>query len=391
MISKDNLELKIDSKKPRILFVVTTPLTANVFLLSHFQVLSMHYSVFLCVNTNLHKLLPELEQYVEVIHVELLRKTSLFADFKALFNLFFVVRRVKPTVIHSVTPKAGLIGMLAGFLARVPFRWHTFTGQVWATRQFISKIFLKSIDKCIVFFSTNIFTDSYTQSKLLVKENIVSKDKISVLGFGSIAGVNIDRFQKNNEVRLSIREKLACKTEACVFLFVGRLVRDKGVFDLVHAFSIASKNVEGIELWMVGPDEENLQSQLEEMALLNNLSIRFLGASTAPEKYMMSADVFVLPSYREGFGSVIIEAAACCIPSIAYRIDGVVDAVEDGVTGELIDLRNVEALARSMISFAESPSKRIKMGKNSRERVMKYFRSEEITKAWLVQYKSVLN
>jgi glycosyltransferase involved in cell wall biosynthesis len=391
MICKDNSELQIESEKPRILFVVTTPLTANVFLFSHFQALAMHYTIFLCVNTNLHKFFPELEQYVEVIHVGLLRKISLFADFKTLFDLFLVVRRIRPRVIHCVTPKAGLIGMLAGFLGRVPFRWHTFTGQVWATRKFISKSFLKFIDKCIVFFSTQIFTDSESQRQLLLKENIVSIDKISVLGFGSIAGVNIDRFQSNNEIRLSIREKLACKTEACIFLFVGRIARDKGVFDLVNAFSFASKNIEGIELWIVGPDEEGLQSQLEELAHVDNLSIRFLGASSTPENYMMSADVFVLPSYREGFGTVIIEAAACGIPSIAYRIDGVVDAIEDGVTGELIDLHKVEALAQSIISFAELPSKRIEMGKNARERVVKYFRSEDITKAWLDQYMSVLN
>ena len=391
MILKHNSELNIGLEKPRILFVVTTPLTANVFLFSHFQALAIHYTIFLCVNTNLHKFLPELEQYVEVIHIGFQRKISFFDDFNSMFELFFIARRLRPTVIHSVTPKAGLLGMLVGFFAGVPFRWHTFTGQVWATRKFISRTILKFFDKCIVFFSTQIFTDSESQRQLLLKENIVSIDKISVLGFGSIAGVNIDRFQSNNEIRLSIREKLACKTEACIFLFVGRIARDKGVFDLVHAFSFASKNIEGIELWIVGPDEEGLQSQLEELAHVDNLSIRFLGASSTPENYMMSADVFVLPSYREGFGTVIIEAAACGIPSIAYRIDGVVDAVEDGVTGELIDYRNVEALAQSMISFAESPSKRINMGKNARDRVVKHFRSEEITKAWLDQYESVLN
>ena len=391
MILKDSLKIKLDSKKPRILFVVTTPLTANVFLLSHFQALSNHYTVFLCLNKNLHKLLPELEQYVEVIHVGFQRKISLYSDLKTLFGLFFVVNLIKPTVIHSVTPKAGLIGMFAGFLARVPFRWHTFTGQVWITRKFILRAILKFFDRCIVSFSTQIFTDSESQRQLLVKENIVSIDIISVLGFGSIAGVNIDRFVKNDEIRFECRGNLAVKNDACVFLFVGRLARDKGIFDLIHAFTLVSQKIENVELWIVGPDEEGLQSQLEELAHVDNLSIRFIGASTTPEKYMMSADVFVLPSYREGFGTVIIEAAACGIPSIAYRIDGVVDAIEDGVSGELIDLHKVEALAQSMISFAENPSKRIELGSNARARVVKHFRSEEITKAWLDQYKSVLN
>ena len=391
MILKDSLKIKRDSKTPRILFVVTTPLTANVFLLNHFQALSNYCTVFLCLNKNLHESIPELEQYVEVIHVGFQRKISLYNDLKTLFGLFFVVKRIKPIVIHSVTPKAGLIGMFAGLLSRVPFRWHTFTGQVWVTRKFISRAILKFFDKCIAYFATQIFTDSESQRQLLVKENIVLIDKISVLGFGSIAGVNIDRFYKNDEIRFECRGNLAVKNDACVFLFVGRLARDKGIFDLIHAFTLVSQKIENVELWVVGPDEEGLQSQLEELALLNKLLIRFIGASVVPENYMMSADVFVLPSYREGFGSVIIEAASCCIPSIAYRIDGVVDAIEDGVTGELIDLRNVEALAQSMISFAENSGKRIEMGKNARERVVKHFRSEEITKAWLDQYKSVLN
>jgi glycosyltransferase involved in cell wall biosynthesis len=281
--------------------------------------------------------------------------------------------------------------MFAGFLARVPFRWHTFTGQVWVTRQFVSRTFLKFFDKCISYFATQIFTDSESQRQLLVEENIVLIDKISILGNGSIAGVNIERFIKNDEIRFECRENFAVKNDACVFLFVGRLARDKGIFDLIQAFNLVSQKIDNVELWVVGPDEEGLQSQLEELAHVDNLSIRFVGASTKPENYMMSADVFVLPSYREGFGTVIIEAAACGIPSIAYRIDGVVDAIEDGVSGELIDLHKVEALAQSMISFAERPSKCIEMGKNARERVVKHFRSEEITKAWLDQYESVLN
>lgn len=375
----------------KILFVVTTPLTVNVFLLEHFRALSKEYIIFLCVNKKLYKINPELEGYLEIFHIEFQRKISIRNDLRALFDLFSVIKRLKPAVIHSVTPKAGLLAMIAGFVGGTPIRWHTFTGQVWITRQLYARFFLKFFDKCIAYFATQLFADSESQRRLLIKEAVVSADKISVLGFGSIAGVNIDRFYKNDQIRFEYRTNLAVKNEACVFLFVGRLARDKGVFDLIHAFNLVSKKIENVVLWVVGHDEEGLQTKLEELALLNNLSIRFIGASVVPENYMMSADVFVLPSYREGFGSVIIEAASCCIPSISYRIDGVADAVEDGVTGELIELRNVEALAQSMISFAENPGKRNEMGKKARERVVNNFRSEDITNAWLDQYKSVLN
>ncbi len=375
--------------KPKILFVVTTPLTANVFLLKHVQRLSNEYCIYICLNTSLHELLPELKSNVKVIHINIQRKISFYYDLISLIHLFIVCKRINPQVVHSITPKSGLLGMLAALIAGVPFRWHTFTGQVWVTRKSISRLFFKFIDKCIVFFSTQVFCDSKSQQQFLVKEHIVLPNKISVLGYGSISGVDIDRFYLNHEVRSVTRFQLARKIDSCIFLYVGRLSRDKGIFELFQAFSLLTKRIEGVELWIVGPDEEKLQSDLLEIALLNDIFIRWIGPTNVPEKYMMSADVFIFPSFREGFGSVIIEAASCCIPSIAYRIDGVVDAIEDGVTGELIDLHDVKALSESMYSFVDNPMKRTEMGKNARERVVKYYQSEEITKAWLEQYKKI--
>jgi glycosyltransferase involved in cell wall biosynthesis len=216
--------------KPKILFVITTPLTANVFLLRHLQKLSNNYCIYLCLNTSLHELLPELKSNVKVIHINIQRKISFYYDLISLIHLFIVCKRINPQVVHSITPKSGLLGMLAAFIAGVPFRWHTFTGQVWVTRKSISRLFFKFIDKCIVFFSTQVFCDSKSQQQFLVKENIVLPNKISVLGYGSISGVDIDRFYLNHEVRSVTRFQLARKTDSCIFLYVGRLSRDKGIF-----------------------------------------------------------------------------------------------------------------------------------------------------------------
>jgi glycosyltransferase involved in cell wall biosynthesis len=188
-----------------------------------------------------------------------------------------------------------------------------------------------------------------------------------------------------------IRKKIAKNQDNCVFLYVGRLAMDKGLFDLIEAFRLTFISLKKIELWFVAPNEEGLQFELEAIAQTNNLPITFIGPTDLPEDYMRAADVFVLPSYREGFGTVIIEAGACCVPAIAYRIDGVVDAIEDGFSGILATLKDIESLSKSMLFLAENPSRRIEMGNNARNRVEKFFSSDAITSAWLAQYKTVLH
>lgn len=379
------------STMPVILFVVTTPLTANVFLHRHFEELSKHYKIILCVNTNLHDLSSVVMKFVEVIHIDFQRKISLYNDIVSLLKLFLIICRIRPSVVHSVTPKAGLLTMLASYFAGVNFRWHTFTGQIWITRRNLAKFIFKKIDKLIVFFSSQVFTDSESQRNLLVKEEIASVNKISVLGYGSISGVNIERFFPSINIKNEVRKKIAKNQDSCVFLYVGRLARDKGLFDLIEAFRLTFSSLNKIELWIVGPNEEGLQFELEAISQSNNLPISFIGPTDLPEDYMRAADVFVLPSYREGFGTVIIEAGACCVPAIAYRIDGVVDAIEDGFSGILVALKDIESLSKSMLFLAENPNRRIEMGNNARNRVEKFFSSDAITSAWLTQYKTVLH
>ncbi len=379
------------SKAPVILFVVTTPLTANVFLLKHFEELSKHYKIILCVNTNLYKLSTTIMEYVDVIHFDFQRKISPYKDIVSLVKLFLLICRVRPSVVHSVTPKAGLLTMLASYFAGVNFRWHTFTGQIWITRRNLEKFIFKKIDKLIVFFSSQVFTDSESQKKLLVKEKIASVEKISVLGYGSISGVNIERFSPSINTKNEIRKKIAKNQNNCVFLYVGRLARDKGLFDLIEAFRITFGLLNKIELWIVGPNEEGLQFELESIVKSNNLPVSFIGPTDLPEDYMKASDVFVLPSYREGFGTAVIEAGACCVPAIAYRIDGIVDAIEDGFSGILVALKDIESLSKSMLFLAENPRIRIEMGNNARSRVEDFFSSDAITSAWLSQYKNVLH
>lgn len=383
-------KIKHQSRK-RIMFVVTTPFAVNAFLASHLKILSKWFDVTLCVNVNAYPLQLDIANTVEVVHIQFERKIMPLLDLVSLVRLYLTIKRSRPLAIHSITPKAGLLAMLAGFVARVPHRWHTFTGQVWENKQSILRFILKGIDRLIVSLSTRIFADSISQCRFLSDEKVVSENQISILGPGSIAGVDTDKFFPDISVRHALRQELEVADEACIFLFVGRMVRDKGVIDLLNAFvKLAAESETQVGLWMVGPDEENLLPELKQMGETHQFSIRWIGSTHHPEKYMMAADVLVLPSYREGFGSVIIEAGSCSLPVIAYKINGVIDAIEEEVTGLLVEVGRIDLLTEKLRLLALDQKYRTALGTAAREHVINVFSVKAVSDAWLMHYQNCL-
>jgi glycosyltransferase involved in cell wall biosynthesis len=376
---------------PTIMFVATTPFAVNAFLANHINVLSGHYRISLCTNLDTYELLPFLSDQVEVHHIPFARKISFGTDLKSLLKLAAVVHQIRPVVIHSITPKAGLLAVVAGIINGVPHRWHTFTGQVWANRKGLARCLLKSLDRLIVLMASRVFADSTSQCLLLHDEGVVRDGEIDMLGSGSISGVDLTRFHPDAACRERLRKEIGTDADACALLFVGRLTRDKGVYELVQAFRQLATTVRNVELWVVGPDEDGLLQTLQETALGCNAPIRWLGPTPTPEHFMAAADVLLLPSYREGFGSVIIEGAACGIPAIAYRIDGVVDALIDGSSGLLVEIGQTTAFASAMKLLALDRELRLRLGHQAQERAVRDFSSERVTNAWLDFYRSQLN
>lgn len=376
-------------RKP-ICFVATTPFAVNAFLRTHLLTLTESYDVTLCVNTAAYPLADDLAQAVRVRHVDLARKTAPWQDLRALLQLLRCFWEIQPAMVHSLTPKGGLLAMLAGWLAGVPQRFHTFTGQVWATRSGASKSLLKSIDRLIVLCASRVFADSASQCRFLEEEGVVRRGGATVLGKGSVAGVDLTRFRSDPEGRAALRTENNVAAEALVFLFVGRVVRDKGVFDLIEAFATVSVRHRQWELWMVGPDEEGLQAALQVEGMRFGACIRWFGSTSSPERYMAAANVLALPSYREGFGSVIIEAAACGIPTIAYRIDGVVDAIIENSTGCLVAKGDIAEFAQVMERLGSNPAILSDLGLAAQRRAVENFSSSMVSTAWLNFYSSVL-
>jgi glycosyltransferase involved in cell wall biosynthesis len=292
--------------------------------------------------------------------------------------------------VQSITPKAGLLTMLSAWICRVPIRIHVFTGQVWVTRSGFSRWYLKSFDRLIAMLSTSVLADSPSQKKFLVAEGIVSALNIQVLADGSICGVDTSRFKPNAEAKKNIRAQLGIPEEATVALFMGRLKGDKGVLDLASAFGRLDPSFSSLYLVFVGPDEDGLGDQILNLVSFGRNQVRFVGHVNNPEDYIAAADFLCLPSYREGFGLVTIEAAAVGIPTLASGIYGITDAIVDGVTGILHEPGDLAGIAEGLQTMAANPQTRISMGDAAQKRALELFSTSRIVNAQLSYYKSLI-
>jgi glycosyltransferase involved in cell wall biosynthesis len=380
--------VKKDLKKICIVATVTYPLL--VFMKPHIAMLSDQYDVTLIANGAESELAALLNENVRFIPVGIERKISLWRDVKALFKLYGIFRKERFDVVHSIMPKSALLGMLAAFCARVPHRLHMFTGQVWATKTGFSRWALKMLDKLIAKSATHLLADSFSQRQFLINEHVVNENKIKVLGKGSICGVDIQRFQPNPKAREQIRRDLNIPADAIVYLFLGRLNKDKGVQDLANAFVGLAAKMPSIHLLIVGPDEEGMDEKLG--VILHKVLSQYhrVGFTARPEDYMACADIFCLPSYREGFGSVIIEASATGLPAIASNIYGLVDAVSNNETGLLHPPRDIEEIQKLLLRLSESHALRERMGAVGMTRAHQYFSSELVTEQMKAYYQYFL-
>lgn len=371
----------------KLFFICSSPTSISAFLKPHLETLHSVYFLFVLANTKDSRFLQKdgLDLVVEFVPIE--RKIHLLADLKALWWLFKRLVLERPNAVHTLTPKAGLLGMCAAWLARVPVRVHTFTGQVWVTRQGLMRLILKAADRSIAAMATDVLVDSPSQRNFLIQERVVSAQKSIVLGEGSICGVDTQRFSPNPLTRQKVRADMGSSTDALVCLYLGRLNRDKGVLDLAAAFAKVAGKHPRAELWVVGPDEDGVFAKMSSMLATCSQKVRRVGYTKEPERYMQAADLFCLPSYREGFGSSVIEAAACSVPALVSRIYGLTDAVLEGQTGWMHEAGNVQDLAVQLDCLLEAPTKLKTVGEAARENVVRVFQQSLITNAMLDFYK----
>lgn len=374
-------------QRPRLAFVVASEMTVRNGIAGHVRALAARYDVSVVVHTDDPLLLERLGLPARLIPLKIERSVSIPADLRALGALVRLFRRERFDAVSSLTPKAGLLAMAAARLAGVPHRTHTFTGQVWATRTGAARAFLRTLDGLTHRNSTFSLVDGPSQRAFLIAEGVLRPHASGVLASGSVAGIDAVRYRPDPHARASVRAEWDVADDDVLFLQLGRLTVDKGVLDLAKAFARVAERVPRARLAFVGPDEEGLAARVLAAAGAAAELVRVDGQfTTEPERFIAAADVLCLPSYREGFGIVLLEAAAMGLPVIASRIYGITDGVVDGETGLLHEPRDVGEIADLIERLGLDAELRARLGAAGQARVLAEFTDAHVTEALLAFY-----
>lgn len=378
--------------KRKIAFVVAIPMTATAFLMDHIAALQVYYEVHLICNFPNEDSKKPFEEVGIICHTApILRDINLIGDLKGLFALRKLFKKEKFECVHSVTPKAGLLTACAGWLARVPHRVHIFTGQVWATRKGAMRTMLKMMDRMIALLDTNLLVDGEGQRRFLIENGVLSEKNSSVPANGSIAGIKLDRYVISEDVRKEERNRLGISDDSVVYIFLGRLNHDKGIGEIYTAFNRLVVECPKAILLFYGMDEEGYDSKVNGYPnIKRGQNFFFPGLTKTPFNALQAGDVFVLPTWREGFGVSVLEAQALGLPVITSDAYGVVDASVPNETGLRCGVNDPEGLYLCMKEYYDNPAMRKLHGQAGRKRVEEKFDNNVVSAAWVDYYKKMI-
>jgi glycosyltransferase involved in cell wall biosynthesis len=379
-------------KKNKIAFIATTPFFFSSQLLNQLKNLKMNNFEIHIITSNVSPYSKTLIKYFNTHFVNIERKINIFNDILALFKIIFHLKRLNISIVHSFTPKGGLLGMIAAFVCRIDLKIHTYTGQAWVTKNGIIKKIMIYCDKLINYLSDICLVDSESQKSFLIKNKIVKKKKIFCIGKGSIAGVDLNKFNKTKYIdKLKyIKNINGLSLSKLIITYVGRIHEEKGVFDLIRVFKNLSKKHQ-IFLIFLGPiDFQNKKSQIVFNKIIRtNHNIKYIKTKPNPELIISITDILCLPSYREGFGSTIIQAAAMGVPCLGSNIIGIKDAIINNQTGLLFNHKNEYDFKKKLEKLIIDKKLRAYLSKNSIAYVIKNYSSQNYEKKIINLYKNI--
>lgn len=376
----------------KLIRATTAPQSLNIFCKGMLRELSEKYEVIgLSAPGEALEMAAEREG-VRTIAVPMERHISLTKDLKSFLQMVRVFRQERPYAVHSMTPKAGLLCMLAGWFTHVPVRIHTFTGLVWPTSEGLERMVLMLTDKITCSCATHIIPEGEGVKNDLISGKITRKP-LRVLGYGNVMGVDMDRFSRRPEVM----EIASAMRDAgkFTFVYVGRLVKDKGVNELCRAFERIHSKYPNSRCWLVGPYEDNLDPIDEESRRLIEApdnGLEAVGRKTGDEllAYYAAADCFVMPSYREGFPNTVMEAGAMGLASIVTDINGSREIIQDGINGMIVPAQNEDRLYQAMETMLTSTAERERMAGNAREMISDRYEQSYVRKCLYEYYDEVI-
>lgn len=379
--------------KPTLIRITTVPLSLEKLLSGQLHFMSSFYNV-IAVSSDKERL----ERYgesekVAVFPLEMTRQITPIQDVLAVFKLYFFLKKTKPFIVHTHTPKAGIVGMLASKLARVPHRLHTVAGMPLLEQAGFKRMVLNFVEKLTYSCATKVYPNSFILRDVIIENKYCPSTKLKVLANGSSNGIDTSYFDATHfseDQKGSLKQGLGIKSSDFVFIFVGRIVSDKGINELISAFSEIQESKTDIKLLLVGPYEPELDPLKEETLIqINaNKSIFSVGYQDEVRPYFAISDCLVFPSYREGFPNVVMQAGAMGLPCIVSDINGCNEIIEDRRNGYIIPVKDKQAIKVALLNILENNQQYSKMQQHARAMIVSRFDQKLMWESILQEYRN---
>ena len=378
----------------KLIRITTVPISLKVLLKGQLRFMSEKGFKVLGISSEGQELKNIIEEEgIEVKVVEMSRKITPLKDLRSLWFAYCLFKKEKPTIVHSHTPKAGIIGMLAARLAGVPLRLHTVAGLPLMEAKGAKRNILDFVERLTYSAATNVYPNSKGLFDFIVSKRYTTLSKLKIIGNGSSNGINTSLFAKgviSEEQQNLLSNELGIENDDFVFVFVGRLVGDKGVNELVRAF--CQLNYPSVKLLLVGP----LESELDPLdndtlrQIDDNERIISVGFQKDVRPYFAISNALVFPSYREGFPNVVMQAGAMELPAIVSDINGCNEIIIEGKNGTIIPVKDVRSIKDAMEMMVTDKELYLKMKGNARGMITERYEQQVVWDALLTEYKSLL-
>ncbi|GGZ70434.1 glycosyltransferase family 4 protein [Algibacter mikhailovii] len=382
--------------KKKIIRITTIPGSMGGLLKNQLKFMANYYNVIGVSSKGENDRLKQvgIEQGVRVTNVEMTRTISPIKDLKSLYALYKILKLEKPHIVHTHTPKAGTIGMIASRLANVPHRLHTIAGLPLVEATGFKRFILNNVEKLTYSCATKIYPNSFGLKKIILNEKFTKESKLKVIGQGSSNGIDTSHFDPNlydKTLKKQLKEKLNITENDFIFIFVGRLVGDKGINELVEAFCEINKTFNNTKLLLVGAEEKKLDPLLPETTnkIKANSNIIETGWANDVRPYLAISDVLTFPSYREGFPNVVMQACAMELACIVSDINGCNEIIKQGLTGFIIPKKDTNSLYDALVSVLSKKEQILEMGLLSRKNIIKNYEQRVVWKAILKEYNQL--
>jgi len=381
--------------KPKLVRVTTVPISMDKLLHGQLRFMSTHFEVTAISSDKEYLEKVGAREGVRTFPITMSRKITPLADLLAILKLYMFLKKEKPAIVHSHTPKAGLVAMIAAKLAGVPLRLHTVAGLPLLETKGIKRTILNWVEKLTYACATKVYPNSHGLQEIIVEEKFCAPSKLQVLGNGSSNGIDTDHFNPElfaTEQNLALRRQLNIAPNDFVFVFVGRIVTDKGINEMVVAFVQHQILHPTSKLLLVGDYEADLDPLLPNTlhAIQTNDAIITTGFQSDVRPYLALSNALVFPSYREGFPNVVLQAGAMGLPSIVTNINGCNEIIQEGKNGVLVPTKNSEKLTLALNNFVEDANTFLQLQNHSRTSITARFKQQVIWEALLNEYSQLL-